>query len=164
MKLVEFAPIRLTEAAEIYSIRIDGDTHAELQKFLIRFKDENDEFLKDDLYRIAEAIRKMAELSILERFFRPEGKLTDRVYALPLEIRRRNIKEHGTLRLYCLRISDKLLIIGGGGLKTEDKYEDNSTLLSYVKTLQEVDYEMTILERNGVDIEQDILNIRLFIE
>ena len=39
MRVIEFVPFRLTEAADIYSIKIDGKENTEFQEFMINFKD-----------------------------------------------------------------------------------------------------------------------------
>lgn len=38
MRQVEFVPLRLTEVAEIFSIKIDGKEQTELQEFIITFR------------------------------------------------------------------------------------------------------------------------------
>lgn len=48
MRQVEFVPFRLTDVAEIYSIRIEGKENSEIQEFIITFKDIPDKYLKDD--------------------------------------------------------------------------------------------------------------------
>lgn len=57
--------------------------------------------------------------------------MNDNVCALPVD--------SGKLRLYCLRITDKILIIGNGGLKTTQTYEESEELLGYVIDLQKFD-------------------------
>lgn len=64
----------------------------------------------------------------LERYFRREGKLTDSVVALPV------LKSR--FRLYCLRLSDNILVVGNGGVKNTRTYEENDELQGYVMTLQ----------------------------
>ena len=51
------------------------------------------------------------------------------------------------LRLYCLRLSDKILILGNGGVKTTRTYEEDSNLKGHVLTLQKFER----LLRNGVE-------------
>lgn len=159
MRKIEFTPIRLTEYAEIFSIRIENDTLSEFQKFLIMFRDFDDEYVKNDFNRIVEAISIIAEQGALERFFRNEGKYKDRVYAIPLNIVKRNHSLHGTLRLYCIRVSDKILIIGGGGIKTTRKYEDDVILLNAVRTLQAVEKEL-----DGFTTGDTLLNLTIYID
>lgn len=64
----------------------------------------------------------------MEHYFRPEGKINDSVVALPVT--------SSKLRLYCLRLSDGILILGNGGVKTSQRYEDDTLLNGYVMTLQ----------------------------
>lgn len=161
---IEFTPVDLRGVADIYSIKIDGDSNSEFRKFLILFQSSSDKYLKDDLYRIAEAIKKISEQGALQRFFRSEGAFRDRVLAIPLQILNRDKTKHGTLRLYCIRISDKLLIIGGGGEKKTDKYEQDPILSKAVTTLQSIDHELFLLEQDGQIIEDDIQNITVFID
>ena len=40
------------------------------------------------------------------------------------------------LRQYCLRLSDRILILGNGGVKKIRTYEEDSSLKAYVITLQ----------------------------
>ena len=45
----------------------------------------------------------------------------------------------GKLRLYCLRLSDSVLIAGGGGRKNTKTYEEDANLNGYVISLQKLD-------------------------
>ena len=75
------------------------------------------------------AIQKMAENGILERYFRYESKHTSGVCAIPVTTSK--------LRLYCLRLSDKILILGNGDVKNTRTYQEDQRLLGYVIDLQE---------------------------
>lgn len=77
----------------------------------------------------------------LERYFRPEGKMRDDVCALPVV--------SGKLRLYCLRLSDSVLIAGGGGRKTTKTYDEDSNLNGYVISLQKLDELIKVEVRKG---------------
>lgn len=46
------------------------------------------------------------------------------------------------LRLYCLNISHKVLILGNGGLKTTQTYQEDAHLHKCVQTLQKIDIEI----------------------
>lgn len=162
MRKIEFVPVILTDVTDIFTIRIDNDTLTEFHKFFIMFKDTTNPYLKDDLFRIESAINQIAQNGALESLFRPEGKMSDRVCAMPLLIKSRR-KEIGTLRLYCIRISDKLLILGGGGLKTTDSYEQDEFLNKKVEDLQLVDKEIAYLEKR-TNIEDAIYNITIEID
>lgn len=127
MRQVEFVPFRLTDAAEIFSIKIDGEEHTELQEFIITFRNVKNNHLLNDYEQIIKSLAGIVENGVKESFFRPEGKMNDRVCAIPLLTSGRQ-KQNGTLRLYCIRISDKLLIIGGGGIKTTRTYIQKYTI------------------------------------
>ena len=96
MKKIEFVPFLLTEVTDIFSIRIDGDRLSEVQKFLVMFKDTSDPVLQDDMAKILTGLSEIANNGALERFFRFEGKMSDRVVAIPLYIVPRDHSKHGT--------------------------------------------------------------------
>lgn len=81
----------------------------------------------------------------LERYFRPEGSIHDSLCALPIERSR--------IRLFCLRISDEILILGNGDEKRTDTYEQDARLFGYALDLQKFD---TLLRS---DIEAGIVTI-----
>ena len=89
--------------------------------------------------------------------------MNDRVCAIPLLTSYRQ-KQKGTLRLYCIRISDKLLITGGGGIKTTRTYNEDDTLANHVKTLQMIDEKLRLLEQDGCNLPKEIYNLKLEID
>lgn len=123
--------IRLTHGRKctLYTIQFLTEVEAEYERFYNRFKD--DAIYNEDLIRIADLIDRIANFGALERLFRPEGKISDRVVALPI------IKSQ--LRLYCLRLSDSILILGNGGVKNTRTYDENDELRGCVITLQNFD-------------------------
>lgn len=44
-------------------------------------------------------------------------------------------KKVGKMRLYCLRLSEQMLILGGGAVTTSQKYEDDPVLLTIIGNL-----------------------------
>ena len=157
-------PFRLTDVAEIYSIRIEGKENSEIQEFIITFKDIPDKYLKDDFDGIIRNLIKISEKGAAESMFRPEGKIRDRVCALPLYTVPREKCKHGVLRLYCIRLSENLIIVGGGGEKSTMTYEEDKTLHEKVKILQQIDKELSILEDKGIDLNTDLNNITIQIQ
>jgi hypothetical protein len=83
----------------------------------------------------------MDAVGFLDRYFRPEGKMRDRVAALPIQ--------SSKLRLYCLRLSDSVLIVGNGGQKDTKTYQENPELNGYVINLQKLDDILRIAEQKG---------------
>ena len=106
MREVEFVPFRLTEVAEIFSIKIVGKEHSELQDFLIAFKSIESPDLHKDFEQILKILAGIAQEGAKQSFFRQEGKMKDRVCAIPLLTSHRQ-KHKGTLRLYCIRICQR---------------------------------------------------------
>lgn len=97
--------------------------------------------MNQDLLRIVQLIDRIAEEGALERFFRPEGKMRDSVVALPVL--------RSKLRLYCLRLSDKILVLGNGGVKNSRTYEEDDSLRGYVLTLQKFEELLREGQRDG---------------
>ena len=67
----------------------------------------------------------------------------------------------GKLRLYCLRISDKILIAGNGGIKQNKTYNESEELSGYVMDLQKFDNILRIaIKKGSVTVEEtEILDI-----
>lgn len=164
MRQVEFVPFRFTDIVEIYSIRIDNKETTEFQEFMINFKNTDSVHLADDLSNILKSISHMFNEGIKEFYFRPEGKMKDRICALPIYTTPRKKNKNGTLRLYCIRISDKLLILGGGGEKTTQTYEEDEILSNKVQLLQSIDKELRKFEENGIDLHKELNNLTISIQ
>ena len=164
MRQVEFVPFKLTDIADIFSIRIEGKEETELQEFLITYKESQSLHLQNDFEQIIKSLIGIGAEGAKEYFFRPEGKMKDRVCAIPIYTSSRGNKLEGTLRLYCIRISDKLLIVGNGGIKTTQTYNEDDTLSKHVQTLQKIDKELYKMENDGIDIYREIYNIKLIVD
>lgn len=132
----------------MFSICFDGSEESEFEKFLNEFKDNatyNREFNV-----ILLALSKIIDKGALERFFRNEGRMNDNVKALAIESRK--------LRLYCLRISDQILILGNGGVKATRTYQEDSKLSGYVMDLQSFDKVLLKAQKSGkVTIEKNMI-------
>lgn len=163
MRQVEFVPFKLTEFADIFSIKLEGKETTELQEFLIAFKDVDNISLQKDFEQIIKSLAGIVQEGARESFFRPEGGMSDRVCAIPL-ISSNKSKQHGTLRLYSLRISNQLLIVGGGGLKTTRTYEEDEELHRHISTLQCIDRKLVKMEKAGKNILEEIYNLILYID
>lgn len=123
----------------LYTIQFLTEDEVEYERLYNRFKD--DAVFNEDLIRITDLIERIANFGAFERLFRPEGKMSDRVVALPI------IKSK--LRLYCLRLSDSILILGNGGVKNTRTYDENDELRGCVVTLQNFDKLIKQGEREG---------------
>lgn len=137
MSEVESYLIEDGENCTIYTLQFLRDSENEFEKFVSRFIGDSE--FSEDYARIAAFITRIAKTGALERYFRPEGKRDDSVVALPVT--------SSKLRLYCLRLSDKILILGNGGIKRTRTYEEDAKLNGYVMTLQNFEK----LLRQGID-------------
>lgn len=99
-----------SDHVSIYSPKYDGETQTEFEKFMSDNGNLENPQLKKDFDAIIAAIKKIIDdCGARENLFRPEG---NNIKAIPLCIEQRRGKGVGTLRLYCIRISGKILIIG----------------------------------------------------
>ena len=148
MKEVKLKTLEQTDSVSLYSICFEGSAISEYESFIQRFKD--DATLNTDYKNIILALEKIVAVGALERFFRPEGKMNGHVAALSIDSRK--------LRLYCLRISDQILIVGNGGRKDTRTYEESAELSGYVMDLQEFDTLLTEAQKEGsVTIEKNVI-------
>jgi len=148
MKTMNLKTIEQNDNVSLYSICFNGSDVSEYEDFLMKFKDNST--LNYDFQRILLALEKIIDRGALERFFRIEGKMNDRVSALAIDSRK--------LRLYCLRISDQILIVGNGGVKTTRTYQEDEQLSGYVMDLQRFDELLKQAQQNGsITIEKNMI-------
>ena len=148
MKTINLKTIEQTDNVSLYSICFNGNDVSEYEDFLMKFKDNST--LNYDFQRILLALEKIIDRGALERFFRIEGKMNDRVSALAIDSRK--------LRLYCLRISDQILIVGNGGVKTTRTYQEDEQLSGYVMDLQRFDELLKQAQQNSsITIEKNMI-------
>jgi hypothetical protein len=141
-KRLEIELFEENEIVNIYTVQFENES-SEIDKFLDKF-DPHGKYARD-LQTIVKYLDQIGKRGALERYFRPEGRYADNVYALPI------IK--CKLRLYVIRISDNILILGNGGIKKTHKYEEDTELNSYVEQLQSIDRLI------GIRIKQNLLHI-----
>lgn len=126
MSEVELLLVTSSDNCTVYTIQFLSDEQTEFEKFIVKFR--NDAELNPDFQAIMRFVEQILANGALERFFRREGKMSDSVVALPV------LKSK--LRLYCLRLTDKILVIGNGDVKNSRTYQEDNTLQGYVMDLQ----------------------------
>ena len=133
--------VEQTEKAGLFTIIFEGEGVSEFDDFYNKFI--NDAERNADLQQILTHIDlMMSARGFTERNFRPEGKMSDNVMALPTY--------KNSLRLYCLRLSDSVLIVGNGGVKTTQKVAQDPVLNGYVISLQKLDALLKADIRRGL--------------
>jgi hypothetical protein len=123
-------------ACNFYSYCIGNQEICEFEKFMSNIS-SSPQRESDIFYKILSQIADVNGAK--ERYFRPEGKYKDRVWALPLI-------DGCKIRLYCIIISEKILIIGNGGVKKVGTYQQDFHLDKCVEILQKIDAKLKILE------------------
>lgn len=113
------------DAVNFYSVHLNNYELSELERFFEKFPEGGN--YDDDIDTIIAWLDKIGEKGALERYFRYEGRFADGVSAIPIET--------SNLRLYCIRLSDKILIFGNGGVKDCATWQESETLSEYVETL-----------------------------
>ncbi len=145
IELVEEHP-----AVNFYSIKLDDCELTELERFFEKFPIgcEYDR----DIDVIVAWLDKIGDTGALERHFKSEGRYGDGVGAIPIELGNR-------VRLYCLRLSDRILIFGNGDVKDCSKWQDSPTLSKYVEMLMDTSRFIASRMNNGsiVLVEKEIL-------
>lgn len=139
MSEVELILLNERNKCTLYSIQFASEDNSEYERFYEKFIE--DAKLNRDLLRIVQIVDKIADEGALERLFRPEGRMKDSVVALPVL--------SSKLRLYCLRLSDGILILGNGGLKNSRTYQENDSLRGYILTLQKFEELLKEGKRDG---------------
>lgn len=148
MRTAKLKTIEQSENVGLYSICFNGNDLSEYEQFVKKFLD--DATLNQDFQKVFRAIHRIMANGALERYFRPEGRFKDNLTALSIDSK--------VLRLYCLRISDQILIVGNGGAKTTRTYEENEELSGYVMDLQKFDRLLAQeLESGKIKIEQNVI-------
>lgn len=154
MSEVELLIVNSSDKCTMYTIQFLSDEKSEFEKFVAKFK--HDAELNPDFQAIMRFVEQILSRGALERYFRREGKMNDSVVALPI------LKSK--LRLYCLRLSDKILVLGNGDVKNKRTYQEDETLQGYVMDLQKFERMLKQEIRSGnVEItEKEILTDKNF--
>ncbi len=143
------------EKANIYSYRVN-DEILEFEKFIDSFMDSD---YTNDFDIIDDTVTRILENGAQERYFRPEGKMLDYLTAIP---------EKGLgceLRVFCLRLNEKIIILGNGGIKYKNikKYQDDPILNEIAEEMQKIsaklsyslsNYSTTIYEKEFIQIHK----------
>lgn len=141
-KQTALAVIGQSEKATLYSISFEKDGTTEFEKFVRTF--EKIAAFNPDYQRIMAAIQTILSVGALEHFFRPEGRMNDSVFAIHID--------GWKLRLYCLRLSEQIVILGNGGLKDGRTHDDHSRMSAFVIDLQR--FEKDFKDRFMIHLSQ----------
>ncbi len=127
------------EAVNFYSLHLDEKELSELERFFEKFPEGC--YFDENVDTIIAWLDRIGELGALERYFRYEGRYGDGVSAIPIET--------SNLRLYCIRLSDKILVFGNGGVKDCARWQESETLSDYVEMLMDTSRFISSRLSNG---------------
>ena len=116
------------EKVNFYSIHLSATEMSEFDRFFEKFPVGCE--YDDEIDVIISWLDIIAEKGSLERYFRPEGRYGDGVGVIPIDVGNK-------IRLYCLRLSDKILVFGNGGVKDACTWEESEELAPYVRLLMD---------------------------
>ena len=68
------------------------------------------------------------------------------------------------MRLYCLRLSDRILILGGGAVTTSQSYEEDPVLLAIVGDLQDIECQIKAIVRQADTDFEDFDALKRIVE
>lgn len=114
-----------------YSIRYTENELSEAEIFFDKVLDQDE--LEEDVEILSKVIDKIGENGAEPRHFRHAGTARDKVGALPEYL------SSTKLRLYAIRLTNKIVILGNGGLKTTETYNEDPFLNECVETLKKID-------------------------
>lgn len=134
--------VEQTDKVTVYSILFDDEEENEFMKFINKYSGISS-FIHD-VQRITYYIEKIKENGVLERYFRPEGKPAQNIKAIPVETNK--------LRLYAIRLSDNILILGNGGHKKTRTYNEDPQLYECVEHLAQLSFILQLKIETGVII------------
>lgn len=152
-----------TEKVSMYSPKFDGEANNEFEKFLLANRSQTHPQLKKLFFdAILSVIEKMGETGAYERYFRPEG---GNIKAVPtyIDIPKMN-KKIGKMRLYCLRLSEQMLILGGGAVTISQRYEDDPVLLTIIGELHDIEVHIKRLVKQADTDFEDFDALKRIIE
>ena len=155
----QFYQIDLVEEypnVNFYSIRLEDEELTELEMFFEKFPIGCE--YDDEIDVIVAWLDKIAESGALERYFRPEGRYGDGVGVIPIDVGNK-------VRLYYLRLSDKIIVFGNGGVKDAPTWEESEELAPYVKLLIDTSRFISSRIKNGtiVLVDKEIIGDLNFI-
>lgn len=146
-KEISIKTIKQSEKVTLYSIQFSDKNISEFEDFMKKFKEQSEH--SEAFNTIIYALNHMLEVGVQERFFRNEG---GNLKALSFDSK--------NLRLYCLLISEQVLIVGNGDLKTTRTYQEDEKLNGYVTNLRELNKLLKKAQKKGdVIIEGNEISI-----
>lgn len=134
MNRIYFELYSSSKKATIYSIRNEASLKSETDKF-VNYYEANG--FAEDVEMIRSWLWYIRERGAQMRYFRPENNVS----AGPLTFSK--------LRIYCIRCSENIVILDGGGEKKGQKTQDGAETWKAMKLMMEIDKKLIEKIRSG---------------
>lgn len=126
---------------QLYTVIKDENDLAEASKFLQNQRNTDSE----DFARLSDKLKKIkSQLGARIGFFKPEGREYDMVHALHAGIKKQGYLQMNHLRWYCLRLSERCVLLGNGGVKTDQRTQDDPHLTEKESDMRWIDRVLTV--------------------
>lgn len=135
VKIIRLSDLRF-KRVKYYSVSINSNLERDCEffRFLEKFEDEKN--ISDDLYLLFEWIEQIGNYyGAQSKFFRNEASISD-TSALPppgAVMRASDIVVTGKLRLYCFRVSECVVFLYNGGVKTTQRAQECPNVKEHFK-------------------------------
>lgn len=152
-----------TDKVSMYSPKYDNETDNEFRKFLNANRYHKHPQLIKSFDTILAIIEKISDTTVEERYFRPE---VGNVKAIPIFINQtpKLDKTIGKMRLYCLRLSDRILILGNGVVTTANVNQDDPVILGFIKDLRDIERHIRTIVKQANTNYEDYYALKQIIE
>lgn len=144
-KYITLTLFKSFDKVNFYAFQFEDDDRTETEKFFAKF--EEDARFNDDLNNMATWLSIIGrKYSAKKDFFRHEGAAS----ALPPPYSKM-IHEVivNDLRLYCLRISDEVVILANGGIKSSQTVQDSPDLLPHFRFVNAMSKQIDEFMKDG---------------
>ena len=153
----------MSDEVVFYTIRqcIDDidEEYSETEKFITRFQDPEGGFY-EEFAILLKLIEQIGERGAFVRYFRQEDK-AEALPSRPKKVKDLVIKMDSKLRLYCIRLSDRIVVLCNGGIKTRDGAEFCPNVSSHFRFANRVaDKLWAELNDNNIRIVNKYLETR----
>ena len=145
----KFVTIRLFKTFKrvaYYTFMVEGREHSETDAFFTQF--ENEQNLANDLNLLAAWIEEIGQnRGAKNRYFRFENAAA--ALPPPARIMAELGNSYCLFRLYCIRLSDEIVILANGGRKTSQTVQNSPELMTHFRFANKMAQQLIELVQSG---------------
>lgn len=144
-----FVTIRLFKTFErvaYYTLQVEGREQSETDSFFTRF--EQEELLARDLNLLVAWIQEIGQRrGAKARYFRFENAAS--ALPPPARIMAELGNDYCQFRLYCIRLSDEVVILANGGRKVSQTVQNSPELMTHFRFANKIAQQLMVLSQSG---------------